>query len=423
MKFKSQAKQNQLIENITSKHLVVGVDIAQELHVARAVNFRGVVVGEPLSFSNNEDGFNCLLHWIGKLQASYQLNEVMIGMEPTGHYWFSLSRWLFAHNCQAVLVNPHLVKKNKENRDNTRSKSDMKDALVIADMVKNGYYSLIHTTPEAFEELRVLLSNRDAIVKRLVSTVNQLHRWVDLVFPEMRQVYKHLTCTGAIATLRLFPTPSELRNMQPQDVINGWRTLMKRHSGKRRAHMLVALAGSSVGSSQAHKAYKLHLKQLLEEYDLANTQLQDVEQEVIAVLHRIPYAEQMLAIKGINAISLAGILGESGDLSGFAHGNALLRHAGLNLTEASSGKWRGQIVLSKRGRSRLRKFLFMATMSLLMNNSEFKAMHEHNVSMKKMKKMKSVMKLCGKLARILVGMARNGSAYIPQKTLPLAQAA
>jgi transposase len=37
----------------------------------------------------------------------------------------------------------------------------------------------------------------------------------------------------------------------------------------------------------------------------------------------------MLAIKGINAISLAGILGESGDLSGFAHGNALLRHAAV----------------------------------------------------------------------------------------------
>jgi transposase len=95
--------------------------------------------------------------------------------------------------------------------------------------------------------------------------------------------------------------------------------------------------------------------------------------------------------------------------------------AGLNLMEASSRKWQGQIVLSKRGRSRLR--LFMATMILLVNNSEFKTMHKHNVSMKKMKKMKSVMKLCGKLARILVGMARNGAAYIPQKTLPLAQIA
>ncbi|GKS12421.1 hypothetical protein YDYSY3_34210 [Paenibacillus chitinolyticus] len=49
----------------------------------------------------------------------------------------------------------------------------------------------------------------------------------------------------------------------------------------------------------------------------------------------------MLAVKGISAISLAGILGEAGDLSGFVHGNALLRHAGLNLTEASLGKRTG----------------------------------------------------------------------------------
>jgi transposase len=101
----------------------------------------------------------------------------------------------------------------------------------------------------------------------------------------------------------------------------------------------------------------------------------------------------------------------------------LLRHAGLNLTEASSGKWRGQIILSKRGRPRLRRFLFLAIMSLLMNNSEFQSMHEYNVRVKKMKKMKSVMKLCGKLARIFVRMARSGSAYNPHKMLPLVQAA
>lgn len=44
MKFKMQDKQNQLIERISDKHLVVGVDIAQELHMARAVNFRGIIV-------------------------------------------------------------------------------------------------------------------------------------------------------------------------------------------------------------------------------------------------------------------------------------------------------------------------------------------------------------------------------------------
>lgn len=79
--------------------------------------------------------------------------------------------------------------------------------------------------------------------------------------------------------------------------------------------------------------------------------------------------------------------------------------------------------ISKRGRARLRHFIFMMTISLVGNNSEFKAMHAYNVQVKKMKKMRSLMKLCGKLARILVGMARSNEAYHPHKTMPIQLAA
>lgn len=64
MKFKMQDKQNQLIERISHKHFVVGRDIAQESNVARAVNLRGIVVGDPLTLENNEDGFARLIKWI-----------------------------------------------------------------------------------------------------------------------------------------------------------------------------------------------------------------------------------------------------------------------------------------------------------------------------------------------------------------------
>jgi transposase len=419
MKFKMQDKQNQLIERISDRHLVVGVDIAQQFHVARAVNYRGIVVGDPLTFENNEEGFNRFLEWINKLKGKNSLDTTIVGMEPTGHYWINLSKWLSNEKIDVVTVNPHLVKRNKENRDNTQSKSDKKDALVIADMVKNGYYAFVRSTSESFEKLRVLMSNRDVIVKRLVSSINQLNRWVDVVFPELRQVFKDVKGKGAIATLRLFPTPIELRSMQPQDIVAKWKSVMKRQPGLKKAYQLIDLAKRSIGSHQAQDAYKLHLEQLLEEYDLATTQLERVEQEVTNVLQQIPFAKKLLAIKGISEISLAGILGEAGDLSGFAHGNSLLRHAGLHLSEASSGKWKGQIVISKRGRSRLRRFLYLATMSLVMNNPEFKALHANNVKVKKIKKMKSIMKLCGKLARLFVGIAKRNESYSPEKLRPL----
>ncbi|MFD6211507.1 IS110 family transposase [Peribacillus sp. NPDC060253] len=421
MKFKMQDKQNQLIERISDKHLVVGVDIAQQLHVARAVNFRGIVVGDPLAFENNEDGFASLLKWMDKLQRLNKLDAAIVGMEPTGHYWINLSKWLFKQGIEVVTVNPHLVKRNKENRDNTQSKSDKKDALVIADMVKNGYYAFVRNTSESFEILRVLMSNRDVVVKRLVSTINQLNRWVDIVFPELRQVFKDITGKGAIATLRLFPSPMELRSLKSHDVVSGWKSIMKRQPGLKKAQLLLQLARKSVGTRQALEAYKFHLEQLLEEYDLAFLQLERVEQEVKDVLKQIPFAKKLLAIKGISEISLAGILGEAGDLSGFSHGNSLLRHAGLHLAEASSGKWKGQIVISKRGRSRLRRFLYLATMSLVMNNTEFRAIHTHNVKVKKMKKMKSIMKLVGKLARIFVGIARRNESYCADKVQPITE--
>ncbi len=351
---------------------------------------------------------------------SYKLSKVIVGMEPTGHYWLSLARWLSNKGIETVLVNPHLVKKNKENRDNTPSKSDRKDALVIADMIKNGYYSPVRFNSEAYEELRILMANRDTVTKRLNSAVNQIHRWVDIVFPELRQVFKILTCTSALATLRLFPLPKDISRLTTEQVIAGWKQYVKRHAGLWRAEQLIALAKRSVGATQALHAYKLHLGQLLEEYDLATRQLELIELELKLVLERIPYAQKMLAISGVNATSLAGVLGEAGDLSGYTHGNALLRHAGLNLAEASSGKWRGKMVLSKRGRPRLRRFLYLMTMCMVMTNPDVRALHHHNVQVKKLKKMKSIMKLCGKVARMLVGLAKSTEAYSSTKVFPQA---
>ncbi|WP_420831215.1 IS110 family transposase [Paenibacillus lignilyticus] len=124
------------------------------------------------------------------LLKTHKLSNFIVGIEPIGHYCFSLAGWLGSQGIEADLVNPHLVKKNKENRDNTPSKSDRKDALVIADMIKNGYYSPVRFHPEAYEELRILMANREKVTKRLNSTVNQIHHWVDIVFPELLKKWK-----------------------------------------------------------------------------------------------------------------------------------------------------------------------------------------------------------------------------------------
>ncbi|TYP78281.1 hypothetical protein BCM02_102858 [Paenibacillus methanolicus] len=78
------------------------------------------------------------------------------------------------------------------------------------------------------------------------------------------------------------------------------------------------------------------------------------------------------------------------------------------------------MVLSKRGRPRLRHFLYLMTMCMVMTNPEIRVLHRYNVEEKKLKKMKSIMKLCSKIARLLVGLAKSSEAYDSTRVFPQA---
>lgn len=67
--------------------------------------------------------------------------DVLPGMEPTGHYWFELGKFLQDNGMKPVLVNPHHVKKSKELDDNNPTKNDRKDPKVIAGLINEGRFS------------------------------------------------------------------------------------------------------------------------------------------------------------------------------------------------------------------------------------------------------------------------------------------
>src|SRR3954470_24911180 len=86
--------QNDKIAQITSHTLIIGVDIAKFKHVARAQDFRGIEFGSPCQFENTKEGFEHFLKWISEIKKEQHMDKVMVGMEPTGHYWFNLAHFL-----------------------------------------------------------------------------------------------------------------------------------------------------------------------------------------------------------------------------------------------------------------------------------------------------------------------------------------
>ncbi|QYR19233.1 IS110 family transposase [Paenibacillus sp. sptzw28] len=421
MKFKQSDGQNQRIERITTSHLVVGIDMAKETHVAQATNFRGIVLSNRhLSFKNTHEGFEKLQRWLDALQQKHRLKSLIIGMEPTGHYWTNLANWLVGKGVNVVLVNPATTKRNKENRDNCPSQSDPKDALVIADVVSRGYYYDYTRQALHFQRLRTIMSDREFWVTNSVRLQNRIVRWLDIRFPEYASVFKDWTCPRSMATLKEFPSPSDLSGQSTEGVITAWRKYMKRAGGStgiQKAAELISTARQSVGDTTALREAKHDLQRLLEEYQRIVNILEQIEKELVTLLGEIPLVSQLRSVKGLGTIYIAAILSGAGDLKQYAHGRQLLRKAGLNLAESMSGKRKGEIVISKRGDAKLRKYMYLATLTLVGTNPVFRQLHENNVQVKHMSKQQSVFKLLGKLARILIGMVQSGEKFTPEKTV------
>lgn len=106
--------QNAKIASITEKTLIVGIDVGSETHFARAFDWRNYeYTKKPLEFSNTEAGFMMFKAWVEDIAEKQGKTAVIPGMEPTGHYWFALGKFLQDNGMKPVHMNPHHVKSRK----------------------------------------------------------------------------------------------------------------------------------------------------------------------------------------------------------------------------------------------------------------------------------------------------------------------
>ena len=132
--FKQMKNQTNLkLEAITPNTLIVGVDVAKKIQWARFVDYRGIEIGKAISFQNDKNGFELIVAKIEEICNSrvlnFPINKVIVGMEPTGHYWKALANYLRNKGFIVVGVNPFHTKKAKELDDNSPTKCDKKDAI------------------------------------------------------------------------------------------------------------------------------------------------------------------------------------------------------------------------------------------------------------------------------------------------------
>ena len=151
---------------ISDDMLIVGCDIGSETHYMRAIDTRGRELSkDAFSFSNNAEGFSSAKAWAMQIAAEHGKKQIVLGLEPTGHYWFCLAAWMITNGISVVQVNPYAVKQTKELEDNSQLKDDRKDPKLIANLVKDGNYGMPYLPEDVYAELRRLSMLRDQLTE------------------------------------------------------------------------------------------------------------------------------------------------------------------------------------------------------------------------------------------------------------------
>jgi transposase len=408
------------LEAITDRTLVVGIDIAKKTHWACAVDYRGIPIGKAVRFSNDKKGFELILATIERVCKERELETAIVGMEPTGPYWKALAYWLTERGVQVVGVNTHHTKQAKCLDDNSPTKSDQKDALVIARLVKDGRYFRPYLPEGVYAELRVASATRIGIIRRLNAVKNRIIGFLDEYFPEYVRVFRcPLKGKVSFHLLGSCPFPDDVISLGEEGVLAEIRKAVKKTVGRKKAGELLQAAETSIGVRQGLGAARARIAALLSEHELLAAQLNSVETEMGRLLGETGYRDLLLGIKGVGTVTAASFLGQVGDPLRFRSARQICRLAGYNLTEDSSGQSKGRTHISKRGRKDLRSLLYQIACVIVATNPEMKRLYRYLCSRPSnpLARKQALVAVSKKAVTVIYQILKTGQAYDPALVL------
>ena len=412
--------QNAKITAITEKTLVIGIDVGSETHFARAFNWRGYEFSrKPLEFGNTEEGFETLRTWIMELKEKHGMDKVIPGMEPTGHYWFNLGKFLQDEGMKPVHVNPHHVKKSKEMDDNDPSKNDRKDPRVIAGLVNEGRYFYPYIPDGIYAEIRALSGLQVLAQSEITRLKNRIARWFSIYFPNYKDVYGNVGAVSGLMVLKEAPLPEDIVKLEVDGVNRIWRDAKLRGVGLKRARTLVTAAEHSVGSREAQEAARIELRILLADYERYTAREKELMALIEEKIGEVPYVDKLLEIRGIGLKTVIGFVAEVGDIKRFDDPKQLQKLAGYAIVRNQSGKHKGESHISYRGRKRLRYVLYEAAVSVVGHSPEFRSIHQYYTTRDRnpLKKMQSMIAVACKLIRVFYLILQTGVTYNAEKMM------
>ena len=421
--YNKQIAKRQRIKRTT---LVIGMDIGGEFNAMCLMDKEGEVLGRYPRIYNTRKGFDFFAKAVKETKEKRGFKDVLIGMEPTGHYWRKIAYFAKGKGYEVRFVRTTALRHQRELDESSSAKSDLRDAVTLANITREGKYIDTVIEEGVLRQLRTLAHVRERIQRYNTGSKHALKAVLDDYFPELKGIFWSMKAKGLWAVLERCPFPEDVTKLG----IKGLAELIakstrRKEAAAKKAALLYQAAKETVGLNQIGIADRYRVKMYLEEVKRSEGELKEIERQMETLLEAVPYAKNIQSIPGVGVLSCAVFLGELGNFCNFMNPKQIVKYAGYDPQENDSGQSIGSKRISKKGRWLLRKYLYFMSMRAIHRSKFFRDYYQAKLKSSNrygqpLSKKEGICAVAIKLIKVIFALLRDKrefSAKVPELAL------
>lgn len=289
--------------------------------------------------------------------------RLIVAMEPTGTYGDALRQALERGGLQVHRVSPKMASDYSEVFDGVPSQHDGKDAAVVAELAAQGksWPWPMKAPTEAEQELAYQVEWMDGQRRQMMLWCGRVEALLSRHWPEATRIVP-LASGTLLGCLAQYGGPRGLAAAADAcECVQQWG---RQFLSVEKAQALVDSARQTAGVAMGRwdeerlRRYAQQIQKCQAETRAARRRLCELTREHTAI-------GAMGEVVGVPTACVLWV--ELGDPSEYHCGPAYRKAMGLNLAERSSGKWQGKLKISKRGSSKVRRWLYLAALRWVRN--------------------------------------------------------
>jgi transposase len=330
-----------------------GIDVAKNKHVAAILDRDGQRLVRSHSFANDAAGYHECLKRLGNAGGP---RRVLVGLEATGHYWYSLRDFLVGQDYAVVALNP-IQTAQQAKKGIRKRKTDRIDAGHIATLLKNGEYKAALVPGALAMTGRQLTRLRYRLIGQMSRLKQQLWALLHPIWPEYEGLFADPFCQTGRKLLTRAPAPSDVLALPAEDLAALIHTTSRGKYGAAQAEKVRQAAANTVGTTRTLEGARIGIRCLLSQLETLRPIRQQLETEITALAERLP--AYLRTLPGADPLKIVSLFGETDPVETFQTPDQLVAFAGLDVTVFQTGEYQApRRHISKRGSPFLRHTLW-----------------------------------------------------------------